>query len=534
MVIDARTLPAGHRIDADLCIIGAGPAGIAIARELAGTRFRVCLLESGGLTADRETQDLYRGRLVGHPYFRLDDCRVRRFGGGTNRWGGWVRPMDAIDFEERPWVPNSGWPIAYEDIDRFTDRTFALLQLPAPADAMRDAMGRGGRRILPLAPDRIETGLLQFSPLRDFGAVYRDALFAADNVRTVLYANVTSMHTTAGGGAIDRLSVRTLAGNAFTVRARVVVLAAGAIESARLLLIDGIGNDHDLVGRYFAEHLHVRCGVLVSDPGVDCAFYDERQRRGREPMAWFVTPPPVVRERRLLAFSASLKQVRPAPVAWVRSTQSPAFASAIALAESVVRGRGPAHWGRRLSRALNGAGDVIRGIGARASVAERRGRLFEVNVRAEQVPNRESRVTLNATRDRLGLPMADLDWRITDQDRASIRASVALLADACAAAHVGRVFVPHGEDVPPSDAIGGGWHQMGTTRMARDPKAGVVDEHCRVHGVANLFVAGSSVFPSFGFANPTFTLLALALRLADHLRVHLAADAPQVVATSST
>jgi choline dehydrogenase-like flavoprotein len=130
--------------------------------------------------------------------------------------------------------------------------------------------------------------------------------------------------------------------------------------------------------------------------------------------------------------------------------------------------------------------------------------------------------------------MVDLDWRITDQDRASIRASVALLADACAAAHVGRLFVPHGEDVPPSDAIGGGWHQMGTTRMARDPKAGVVDEHCRVHGVANLFVAGSSVFPSFGFANPTFTLLALALRLADHLRVHLAADAPQVVATSST
>jgi choline dehydrogenase-like flavoprotein len=534
MVIDARTLPADHHIDADLCIIGAGPAGIAIARELAGTRVRVCLLESGGLTPDTETQALYRGRLVGNPYFRLDDCRVRRFGGGTNRWGGWVRPMSAIDFEERPWVPNSGWPIPFADIDRFTDRTFALLHLPAPADAMRDATSRGGRRILPLAPDRIETGLLQFSPIRDFGAAYRDALFAADNVRTVLNANVTGMERTAGGGAIDRLSVHTLAGNAFTVRARVVVLATGAIENARLLLVAGIGNDHDLVGRYFAEHPHVRYGVLAANPGVDCAFYDERQRRGREPMAWFVTPPAVVRERRLLAFSASLKQVRPAPVAWVRSAQSPAFASAVALVESLVRGRGPARWSRRLPRALSGAGDILRGIGARTSFAERRGRLFEVNVRAEQVPNRDSRVTLNGMRDRLGMPMADLDWRITDQDRASIRAHVALLADACAAAGVGRLFAPQGEEAPSGDAIGGGWHQMGTTRMARDPKAGVVDAQCRVHGVANLFIAGSSVFPSYGFANPTFTLLALALRLADHLRVHFAADAPQVVATSST
>jgi choline dehydrogenase-like flavoprotein len=359
-------------------------------------------------------------------------------------------------------------------------------------------------------------------------------LFAADNVQTILYANVTDMHTTPGGTAIDRVSVRTLAGNAFSVRARIVVLAAGAIENARLLLHNRIGNDRDLVGRYFAEHLHLRCGVLVANPGVDCAFYDEKQRRGREPMAWFVIPPRVVRERRLLAFSASLRQVRPAPVAWVRSAQSPAFAAMVALAESVVRGRGPAHWGRRAARALGGAGDVVRGLGARAWMAERRGLVFEVNVRAEQAPNRDSRVTLNGRRDRLGMPMADLDWRITEQDRASVLASVALLGDACAAAGAARVFVPPGDDVPPSDAIGGGWHQMGTTRMARDPSAGVVDEHCRVHGVANLFVAGSSVFPSFGFANPTFTLLALALRLSDHLRARLAAPATEVAALSST
>jgi choline dehydrogenase-like flavoprotein len=115
-----------------------------------------------------------------------------------------------------------------------------------------------------------------------------------------------------------------------------------------------------------------------------------------------------------------------------------------------------------------------------------------------------------------------------------VRAGAALLAEACASAGVGRVFVPpYGEDVPAFEAVNGGWHQMGTTRMARDAKTGVVDEHCRVHGVANLFVAGSSVFPSCGFANPTFTILQLALRLADHLRARLAAPA-QVPALSRT
>ena len=535
MVIDGRTLPPDQHLDTDVCIIGAGPAGIAIARELSGTPFRVCLLESGGLQPDAATQALYRGRLIGHQYFRLDDCRVRRFGGGTNRWGGWTRAMDPIDFEARSWVPDSGWPIPYQEVARFSDRARALLNIPSPADAMRDATGRGGRHVLPLPPDRIETGLLQFSPILDFSAAYKEALFAAANVQTILYANVTAITTTPGGAAVERLTVRTLAGNAFTVGARVVVLATGAIENARLLLQAQLGNDHDLVGRFFMEHLHVRCGVLLSNPGVDCSFYDEKARRGREPMAWFVLPPQVVRDRQLLAWSASLQQVRDAPVTWLEAAQSPAFASALAMAQAVVRGRGSVRWGQHLGRSLGGVGDVLRAIGARASIAPRSGRLFEVFVRSEQAPNRESRVTLNGERDRLGTPRVDLDWRITERDRANVRAGAALLAEACASAGVGRVFVPpYGEDVPAFEAVNGGWHQMGTTRMASDAKTGVVDEHCRVHGVANLFVAGSSVFPSCGFANPTFTILQLAIRLADHLRARLAARAAQVPALSRT
>src|SRR5581483_11494153 len=534
MVIDGRTLPRDQHLETDVCIIGAGPAGIAIARELSGTPFRVCLLESGGLQPDPETQALYRGRQVGHQYFRLDDCRVRRFGGGTNRWGGWTRAMDPIDFEARSWVADSGWPISWEEVDRFSGRARALLNVPSQAEAMRDATGRGGRHVLPLPPDRVETGLLQFSPIIDFSAAYRETLFSAANVQTILYANVTAITRTPSGDAVDRLTVRTLAGNTFTVSARAIVLATGAIENARLMLQSHVGNDADLVGRYFMEHLHVRCGVLVTNPGVDATFYDEKSRRDREPMAWFILPPKVVREQRLLAWSASLKQVREAPVDWLLAAQSPAFGSALALVEAVVRGRGSPRWGKRLGQSLGGVGDVVKAIGARASIAPHTRRLFEIFVRAEQAPNRESRITLNHERDRLGLPRVDLDWRVTSQDVETVRAGVALLAEACASAGVGRVFVPPGEDVPALETVNGGWHQMGTTRMSHDAKAGVVDEQCRVHGIANLYVAGSSVFPSCGFANPTFTILTLAIRLADQLRVRLAAPAAQVAAALSS
>jgi choline dehydrogenase-like flavoprotein len=156
--------------------------------------------------------------------------------------------------------------------------------------------------------------------------------------------------------------------------------------------------------------------------------------------------------------------------------------------------------------------------------------LFEIKVRSEQAPNRESRVRLNGTVDRLGVPMVDLDWRTSEQDRTSLRAHALSLAATLADAGVGRVLFPAVPDeVPWIDGVGGGWHQMGTTRMSRDPSTGVVDGNCRVHGVPNLYVAGSSVFPSYGFANPTFTIIALSLRLADHLAERLSQVPARVV-----
>lgn len=545
MLTDARTVSSADELETDVCIIGAGPAGITLARELSAGPLRVCLLESGAVDPDPATQALYRGRVVGHRYYALDDCRVRRFGGAANRWGGWCRALDPIDFEARPWVPESGWPIGWAEADRYTARTRALLQIMPEAEARCVVLERGEHR---LAADRVETGLLQFSPLINFGGAYREELFASPNVRVMLNANVTAIETGADGAAIERVRVATLDGGAgpkrsFSVRARVFVLATGSIENARMLLLsrgggdhaEGLGNAHDLVGRYFAEHPHVRYGVLEAAAGVDFGFYDEAQRTGRDPMGWFVLPPALVAEKRLLAFSASLRQRRHVSVSQLLTTQSSGFAAAKSLLDAVARGRGPWRVGRRLRDMAVEPVQSARGIIARLphGPVGPGARLFEIKVRAEQTPNRESRVTLDpSATDALGLPVARLDWRLQDVDRASVRAGVQLLGDAIAAARLGRVHLPHDGDVVPWDAIGGGWHQMGTTRMAESPRSGVVDTNSRVHGLANLYVAGSSVFPTYGFANPTYSIVLLALRLADHLKARIAAPPPAVTAGS--
>jgi choline dehydrogenase-like flavoprotein len=540
MLIDARSVAPGDEVDTDVCIIGAGPAGIVLAHELSNGPWRVCLLESGAVNPEPATQALYRGNVVGHRYYALDDCRVRRFGGAANRWGGWCRALDPIDFETRQWVPDSGWPVSWAEIDRYTARTRALLQIRSEAEARCVALERGEGR---LPADLMTTGLLQFSPLINFGDAFREALFATPNVTVMLHANVSAIEPDqrGGGASIERVRVMTLNGRRFTVRASVFVLATGAIENARMLLLsrgggahsNGLGNEHDLVGRYFAEHPHVRYGVLEAAEGVDLGFYDEAQRTGRDPMGWFVLPPAAMAANRVLAFSASLRQRRHLSPSLVLATQSSGFAAAKSLVDAVARGRGPWRMGNRLRAMAAEPLRLARGTVARlpGSAVGPGARLFEIKVRAEQAPNRESRVMLDASAtDALGSRVATLDWRLSEIDRVSVRKGVQLLGEAVAAAGIGRVYLPDDGDVVPWDAIGGGWHQMGTTRMASSPRAGVVDPDSRVHGLANLYVAGSSVFPAYGFANPTYSIVLLALRLADHLKARIAAPPPAVTA----
>ncbi len=485
MIGDSAEIPDGSVVEADLCIVGTGPAGIAIARRFASSKFKVLLLESGGLEFEPKVQALYAGRNVGRAYFPLDGCRTRYFGGSSNCWQGLCRPLDPDDFLQRPWVPHSGWPFDAQHLAPYYRGAARVLRLKGksfnPEEWSDDATP-----VWRVHGGRVTSGLLKISK-NQLGRLYRGQLEKSESVRAVLHASVTQIVADEAG--VRKLVVkRTLGGGGFEVKARSYVLACGAIENARLLLSSNVGNQHDLVGRYFMEHPHVdEQGFLMGSPRLPAvSFYRSHPGRYRQQIWGYFALTPSTRRKEKLLSSASVL-LRPIDKA------------------------------ARLERALS---DVLSDIDM--YMDPRRGKsaplqLFSFGTPSEQAPNPRSRVKLGSERDSLGTLRAELDWRLTALDKASVRRTHQIFGEDFARSRWGRFRVLLDESRQFPEPVNGGRHHMGTTRMHPDPKEGVVDANAAVHGVPNLYIAGSSVFPTSGSANPTLTLVALALRLADHL-----------------
>lgn len=513
MIVDARGLDPGSRLEADVCIIGAGAAGITLARALGERDVRVCLLESGGLEPDAESLSLNRGESVGLDYFPLSQARLRFLGGTTNHWAGWCRPLDALDFEVRDWIPHSGWPLRKSDLVPFYERAQPICQLGPYRYAARDWTGPGAPA-LPFASNRFLTRTFQLSPPTRFGETYRADLEKSETIRTLLYANCIGIQASPNGKSIARVQAATLTGRRFTATAKHYILATGAIENARVLLASGLGNANGLVGRYFMDHVEVPGALLLpSDPDSTLAFYRPHEAvdpasTERTSISGVLAMSPELQRDEKLASVASTELERMTlrertDARFHESARGLEFASALAGVVSDVDAPSPPTGTRRAEAGRN---------------------LFRFSLFSEQVPNPDSRVTLSDERDALGMQRVRLDWQITDIERRSIRRAYALLAQSVGQSRAGRLRV----DLPADEKawrVSGQWHQLGTTRMHADPLHGVVDANCRVHGIANLFVAGSSVFPTSGTANPTLTLVALALRLADHVHGQLTGSA---------
>ncbi len=543
MITDARNLPANTTLDCDVAIVGAGAAGITLARELTGTSIDVCLLEAGGFTADDETQSLYRGENIGLPYFELDETRFRLFGGSTNRWAGWCRALDPIDFEHRPWVPHSGWPVQRSEIEPYYERARQVCELPSKGFDPNE----WGSAIPPIYQPSLLNGtvgtiLWHGSPPTKFGLVYRQDLERAPNVHTYLNANVVELETNDAGRQVTALRIKCLTGNAFRVAAKTVVLTAGAIETARLMLVSnrvmspGLGNERDLVGRYFMEHPHVVTGrviladrstgrraIAAIDRGLTGAWARLQLRRPSQGIKCaFAIREHIQREHRLLNYSAHLN-----PVSGSVASDSQVYTS-LKLIVSNMRSlrkiagqirhrRLPDGLGTQIKNVLSNPGDVVR---ATYEELIRRPRELEVYTQSEAAPNPDSRVTLSPERDQLDIPRVRLDWRLSALDKDSARRSQDILGRELEGAGIGRVemepwLASSDDDFGP---VRGGHHHLGTARMSESPTTGVVDARGRVHTVSNLYVGDGSVFPTGGFANPALTVVALALRLADYLK----------------
>jgi choline dehydrogenase-like flavoprotein len=530
VLIDLETpgeLAAGL-LDADLCIVGAGAAGLTLARRLASPTRRILLLESGGGDYEPAVAALGAGENVGFPYYDLEDSRLRFFGGTTAVWGGRCAELDALDFELRDWVPHSGWPFEKDALAEYYRAARAIVQVPPRTLDARLWRAAG------LAPSALEGDLLeavfwQFDDRWDrFGLASHAALVAHPNVTVLLHATVTRLALAENGACVASADVRSLGGRRATVRARAFVLAAGGLENPRLLLAsrdrapNGIGNDFDLVGRFFMEHPHARGGqiVLRSPWAALRAFKQSHFIDGDRYAATLRPTDKAQRELGILNASFTPK---------VRLHPGSRQNLAKKVYDSAHRRVNPTRSGRVLWRLTK---DGARWLQTRTDPLLPWLRLgagsagVYLSVRAEQAPNPSSRVLLGTACDALGMPKLAIDWRFSALDKRTLRLVAANLDAELRRTGEGCV-VPEpwlDDDAAPWETdplIGnhpiGGFHHMGTTRMASDRRAGVVDASGRVHGVANLFVAGSSVFPTSGWANPTLTILALALRLGDHL-----------------
>ena len=515
MHTDARTLEAGTLIEGDVCIIGAGAAGISIALEWLNGPRKVILLEGGGFDVERAMQDLYRGEIVGQPYFPLEAARLHCFGGTTGHWAGWCSTYDPIDFEQRPWVPDSGWPIKREDLDPFYTRAQPLLDL-GPYDYDSASYVKKDAEMAPLAlrSETFWTKMWQFSPPTRFGRKYRDTIVSAPNVHLYTYANVAELVANEGLSAVDGLRVKTITGKEHRVRAKTYVLACCSIQNARLLLASnrqantGLGNAHDLVGRYFMEHLEMPGGALMLAKPASTRMkmyaveFGHTKARGE-----IALTAQAQRDNKLLNGTLSLE---PAPFGQPGQSTfqflPPEKVEALRVWDAN---------GRR------GKSPLEDGEAAPADSAGHAPAYFQLATRMEQSPNPDSRVTLGTEKDALGMPRVRLDWRVTPLEKRSIRTLYELLGNEVGRTGIGRLqfrewLLDDDNTWPPF--ISGGWHHMGTTRMSADPKTGVVDPNCRVHGINNLYIAGASVYPTAGAANPTLTLVSLSLRLSDHLK----------------
>ncbi|MET0166522.1 MAG: GMC family oxidoreductase [Vicinamibacterales bacterium] len=524
MILDGRTMPSDARLDVDLCIVGAGPAGLSLAREFADSTVRVVILESGGLDREPDIDRLGAGDSVGYPYHALDRVRARGIGGSSLHWDefqnrddeGWnARPLEPLDFEPRPGRPLSGWPFRYHDLEPYYRRAQVVSSLgPFAYDAA--TWEREGVRRLPLG-DGVETIMLQRGPLTF--AHHVGALAAASNISLIHHATVTRLVTTAGGGRIVEAIARSRSDSTFSVGARRFILATGGIENARILLLTnqarpgGLGNGNGLVGRYFMERLSARGGVLMpTDPGL-----------ARQATLYANHVVDRTRVQGVLTLSANTIQQEQLTnaILWLQAAPKAFTSEGVRSALTLTRGfrRHPRIDGvpGHVRNVVADLDQVVSTIWGHLRSMQDRPEVFQVAFQAEATPQADSRVTLSPTRDRYGLPQPRLDWRIAEDDLRSIRRTIDLVDARLRETGVGRIIRKFGDERPPAIIVGN-FHHLGTTRMAADPRLGVVDEHCRVHEVENLYVAGSSVFPSGGFANPTLTIVALAIRLADHLK----------------
>lgn len=529
-------------LTAEICVVGGGAAGLTLAHALTARGVSVIVLEAGGAKPTAQTQAIYRGELadpLSHPW--LHQFRVRALGGSSRIWGGRCLPFDPIDLETRDWVAGAEWPISYDTLAAWYPAAQEAAEAgpydydPASALPGEPAAFAEGLEHAKAVTTRLE----RFSRPTDFWRRYGAELTAAPTATVALNAAVTGVRLTPDGGAVDHIEAVDGKGVRRRITARHYVLAAGGLETVRLLLAsndvkpNGVGNDHDQLGRGYMSHTAATSGhvTFTRAPAFDYA---------RDAAGVYV-------RRRLWITGETQRKLKLLNIAFrthLPEIADPSHGDAILSAMYLVKDFVLYEYSRKMRERRASLADVLRHLGnvaghpirllmfSRKWLVERiladrklpsvvlgsRINRFALEFHGEQAPNPDSRLTLTEERDALGMPRLKVDWRLTELDLDSVVRAYEVLAEALEESGAGRLdYDPAAvrEQTRREGAYGG--HHLGGARMSADPRLGVVDADCQVHGVAGLHLASSAVFPTGGQANPTLTILALTLRLADKL-----------------
>jgi choline dehydrogenase-like flavoprotein len=553
MIEDARSILPNQIIETDLCIVGGGAAAISLALEFMKSGREVVLLPGGGPNQTSSAIDLYRGS-IDRPgsHEPLEENRLRMWGGTTTVWGGRCIPFDPIDFEKRSWIPNSGWPIG---LDELKDYIAAANELSEAGVADFDA-----RSVFPEKQEELLRGfdnkdfftwpLERWSIPTDYSKRYRSELEAAPNVRILMHAHAIHLQMNPEGTSVQHVKAACKPGHDFQINAKRTVIACGALENARLLLAsrdvlpDGIGNADDLVGRYYQSHRFGVCGyVKLKDPNKDFMYEFEKDAEG------------VYCRRRFWLSPEAQQHHETANVIgfFFRSVSGEsehrnAMVSLVMLVKTLLGGarKGPKRLFQIIRQqrrellshfwiVLKDGPSIFSQVAAVAYtrffqkrrlpivLPSRKSNCFPLFYQTEHVPLYDSRVVLDhSSTDDFGMPRLETQIRFADIDYSTIQKFIRLFKQRLEESGLGSFHLSVGDIEflanPEKKKFNSNAHNIGTTRMSDTPESGVVDTDCKVHGVENLYVAGSSVFPTSGHANPTLMILALALRLADHLK----------------
>ena len=520
-ITTGRDMPADLMFD--ICIIGAGAAGLTVASNFLTGKLSVAVLESGGTDRRPSASENGAASPLGLDYAPLSTSRLRGFGGSTQAmgWGGLCKPLDSQDFEVRPWVRDSGWPFGIEELAPYYERagtTLGLSDIKALADRQY------------LFPDRsalLSVDNVELCRHRRLGSWFRDPLERSSAVNVLTSVTVLYLEYAAGGTHISSAICADAGGKRFRISSSIFVLAAGGIENSRLLLLSNrlASRGSGLIGSYFMDHPRFTIGTLKPADGQArsaLAGLDRIRIARQQRMAQWLG---VDRNRRYLVKGLTLPfqvQQRAGLLnyrAWIEPCYPGQNAKTINKLKQMLldhRDRVIEH-GKEFDVRLLLMKNLNWTNGMHIVRPRRLAMSFRLHHFVEPEPHRESAITLSSEEGRFGLPLASVSWRLSSNTLNSLTNTIGILQQEFQNSGLAKLEI-RPEEWENIEKPMWTWHHMGTTRMHHDTCRGVVDENCRVHGVRNLFVSGSSVFPTVGNDTPTLTVIALAHRLSDYLR----------------